>query len=193
MDVYLPREDSYLLQKQIRKFVKPDFSVLDMGTGSGIQAIEAARYCKKVLAVDINSEALVLAKKNADSAKLFNITFVQSDLFKNIGSDKNFDLILFNPPYLPDPEEESDNEAVKSRHLALDGGKTGVELIAKFLSEAKFHLKKDGQNPGRILMIYSSLTKGFDDVVKREGFSVRVLDEQSFFMERIYAALLSRK
>ena len=88
--IYAAREDSFLLAKYVNKFSKG--KVLDLGTGSGIQAEAALKHTKNVLAVDINKEAVNYVKKKGIKAKVGN-------LFSEI--DKKFDLIIFNPPYLP--------------------------------------------------------------------------------------------
>jgi len=136
--VYKPREDSFLLKKELISYIKKNKpqSVLDMGTGTGIQAIAAKEAgVRKVVAADINSEAITSAKINS---KNLNIQFVQSDLFSNIS--EKFDLIVFNTPYLPS-EPPVDPQ--------WSGGK---EFIEKFLSEAKKQLTLNG----KIIFIHSS-------------------------------------
>tara|TARA_Y100000310_G_scaffold336309_1_gene420471 strand:+ start:265 stop:792 length:528 start_codon:yes stop_codon:yes gene_type:complete len=140
-EVYLPREDSWALQKVVSKYItknKPQ-RVLDMGTGCGIQAITAKIYgAKEVVGVDIDPAAIELAEKNAKLNKV-DIKFIVSDLFeRDIGED--FDLIVFNAPYLPpipplDPQWSG-----------------GEKFIEKFISQAKDHLA----HQGKILFVYSS-------------------------------------
>lgn len=142
---YLPREDSLLLVKHMKKYTSGKKDVLEMGTGSGIVAIEASKYAKNVLAVDINPKAITLAKKNASGIK--NITIKKSDLFSNINSNNKFDLIAFNPPYLPYHKDDPD--------VALDGGKHGYELLGKFLNQINPYLKKEG----KILVVFSTFTR----------------------------------
>ena len=143
--IYEPREDSYLLQKHIKKYCKKDYIVLDMGTGSGIQAKEAAKYCKKVTAVDIQKNVIKRLKKEQSENKkrkiLRKINYKVSDLFSNI--KQKFDLIIFNPPYLPG----------KSNDITVDGGKQGMEVIESFLEQAKEYLN----DKGYVLLLVSSL------------------------------------
>jgi len=147
---YEAREDSYLLAKHIKEYAK-DKNVLDMGTGSGVFAIEASKYAKNVTAVDINPKAIALAKKNAvgiSNIKL-NIQFKVSNLFTKIKPNEKFDLITFNPPYLPNAQNDNDKD------VALDGGKHGYELLGKFLNKVNNYLTTEG----KILVIFSELTK----------------------------------
>jgi len=83
MEVYKPREDSYLLAEQVKKYAKQAKKVLDMGTGSGIQAITAKQSNPKaeVWACDVNISAIECAKETADSNKV-RIKFLQSNLFE---------------------------------------------------------------------------------------------------------------
>lgn len=139
--VYSPREDSFLLQgvvARICKSTKPK-SVLDMGTGSGIQAVTAKLYgSDKVLAVDLNPSAVKLARRNAKlNAAKINVR--KSDLFKRVKG--KFDLIIFNPPYLP---------AEPPIDIQWSGGRVFIE---KFLEQAKEYLKPNG----KIIFVYSSL------------------------------------
>ncbi|MEK6917169.1 MAG: 50S ribosomal protein L11 methyltransferase, partial [Nanoarchaeota archaeon] len=78
--IYEPREDSYLLQKYVEMYSKG--SVLDMGTGSGIQAITASKKAKEVVAVDINPEAVKQTKLALEIEKIKNVKVLQSDLFQ---------------------------------------------------------------------------------------------------------------
>ena len=136
--VYLPREDSFLLKKELIDYIKKykPQSVLDMGTGTGIQAITAKKLeVETVFATDINPDAIDCAKKNSKNLK---ISFVQSDLFSNIS--EKFDLIVFNTPYLP-PEPPLDPQ--------WSGGKKFVE---RFLNESKKHLTPNG----KIIFVHSS-------------------------------------
>ena len=158
-ELYQPREDSLLLEKHVKKFAKG--LVLDIGTGSGIQAKAAAERANSVIATDINQEAIDFCKENIKSEK---IKFIVSDLFSNI-RDIVFDTIIFNPPYLPDD---------KNKDVALDGGKKGYELIERFLSKAKKFLAEDGI----ILLVFSSFTdkKKVDKLIKQNGFKAEELE-----------------
>ncbi|MDP3640695.1 MAG: methyltransferase, partial [Nanoarchaeota archaeon] len=101
MAVYEPAEDSFLLQRWVKEHALG--RVLDMGTGSGIQAFAAAASprVREVLAVDIDKETIAQLRQKIAKEKIAakKIKALQSDLFEHIAG--KFDTILFNPPYLP--------------------------------------------------------------------------------------------
>ena len=144
MDIYQPAEDSYLLQKYVQKHAFG--RVLDLGTGSGIQALTAVKRkdVREIVAVDINEKAIKELKTEISQKKIRKITIKKSDLFSNV-QDK-FDTIIFNPPYLPQDKGIEDP--------ALYGGKHGWEISEKFFSEVNQFLVANG----KILFLFSSLT-----------------------------------
>ena len=176
--IYKPREDSKLLEKYVRKYSKS--IVLDIGTGSGIQAITAAKSkkVKKVIATDIQKSIIEPFKKKIKNKK---IKFIVSDLFKNI-KNKKFDTIIFNPPYLP--------SELKVKDLTLEGGKKGYEVIEKFLNDVNTYLKPDGL----ILIIFSSLTKKdkVDEFIKNNLLESKLLEKQHYFFEDLYVYLIKK-
>lgn len=141
--VYLPAEDSFLLAESLA--VKGG-RTLDIGTGCGIQAIVVTERASKVLACDISMEAVKCAGYNACLNKA-NIEVFQSDLFESVSG--KFDLIVFNPPYLPSDPSDTDDELRKS----WDGGKNGREVIDRFIDDAAKFLKPEG----RVQLVASSL------------------------------------
>jgi release factor glutamine methyltransferase len=146
--VYPPSEDSYLLEAEVKKYLsnikdKSEFKVLDMGSGSGIQAkacIASGIKRKNIIAADIDRETIEELKKQKIPAR-------KSNLFSNINKEKKFNLIIFNTPYLP--EDKYDKKADTT------GGKKGNEVTIKFLRKAKNYLVKEGV----ILLLFSSLSK----------------------------------
>ena len=175
--VYDPQEDSTMLEAYVRQYSKGN--VLDMGTGSGIQAIAASqcKNVKSVLATDIQKGVIEYCKKNIKSNK---IRFIQSDLFKNIKG--KFDTIIFNPPYLP--------QELKLKDLTVEGGKKGYEVIERFLNEAGRFLKTDGI----VLLVFSSLTRKekVEEFIKNNLFELRELEKQHIFFEDIHVYLLKK-
>ena len=185
--IYEPREDSYLILKHIKDYAKEkgkdkDKKILDLGTGSGILALEALKYSKNVLASDINKEAVDYVKSLSQKLRA-----IQSDLFSHIKG--KFDLILFNPPYLPEEKAEMKRLMGKELTLITTGGKKGYEIIERFFSEVKIHLKKNGE----IIIIFSSLTnkKKVDKIIKKYGFKFKLIDSEKLFFEELYVYLVS--
>ena len=174
--IYPPGKDSFLLQKYIKLYVKQNSKVLDLGTGSGIQGKEALKYTKDVISSDINKECL-------KALKLEELKTIHSDLFSKIKG--KFDLIMFNPPYLPEDVRED-----KEGKVALCGGKEGYEIIFRFLEQAKSHLKKDG----KILLVFSSLSKKdlIENKMKELKYSFEILESEKFFFETIYLYLIQK-
>jgi release factor glutamine methyltransferase len=166
--MYRPREDSFLILKHIKDYAKG--SVLEIGTGSGILAIGASKYSKKVTACDINEDVIMELKKNK------KIKFIHSDLFSNIGG--KFDLIMFNPPYLPSKKIED---------IEIDGGKNGTQIIGRFLREAKKYLNAEG----KILLLCSSLNKDIEKLFEKCGYRAKIIGQESFFFERLFLYELS--
>jgi release factor glutamine methyltransferase len=148
-NVYEPAEDSFLFAENLD--VKNGEKVLDMGVGCGILGILSTRKTKDVVGIDINPYAVHCAKRNAilNNAKGC-ISFIQGDLFSALKKTEKFDLILFNAPYLP----ESETSSLTWLERAWIGGLNGRKVIDVFLSEAIYHLTKNG----RILLLQSTLS-----------------------------------
>ena len=175
-NVYRPGEDSYLLARHVRRLVHGE--VLDMGTGSGVQAVEAAvkPEVSRVVAVDVSPAAVEAAKRRAESGGVVGkIEFIRSDLFENV--EGVFDWIVFNPPYLPSMGDADE--------ASWAGGETGAETVRRFLHDAHSHLKKRGS----VLMVYSGHS-GLDEDDFR-GYVVEKLDELSLFFETLFCVALT--
>ncbi|MBS3815807.1 MAG: methyltransferase, partial [Hadesarchaea archaeon] len=140
-DVYEPAEDTFFIADNLN--VSEGEKVLEIGTGCGILAILAAKLGGQVLATDINPVAIECAKKNAKNQDVFNqIEFKLGNLFDSV-EDEEFDLIIFNPPYLPVSESESQGTLLEK---AWDGGSTGRKIIDNFIDELPNYLKEEGRS-----------------------------------------------
>jgi release factor glutamine methyltransferase len=124
-------------------------SVLELGTGSGAIAISLAREVGNMflVATDLSGDALTVALENAKRASVSDkIRFVKGDLLRPFRSGEIFDLILMNPPYIPDPDinglagEIKDHEPLS----ALKGGKDGLEFYQRLISQIPSYLKREG-------------------------------------------------
>lgn len=169
--IYPPQEDSLLLAKWVAKLARG--RVLDIGTGSGIQAQTAAARgkVKSVLAVDVNPEVVKHCREKIAGRK---IKCLQSDLFSRVAGQ--FDTIIFNPPYLP--------QELPVRDIALEGGRQGFETIKDFLFQANPFLARNG----RILLLFSSLSKKseVENAIRQQLFVFRELDRLHVFFEDLF-------
>jgi len=159
--IYFPAEDSLLLLSTIPERCG---TLLDVGTGSGIIAIAAAKRGHRVVATDIDRGALMHARRNA----LYNgadIQFVQCDLMSPLKAQ--FDTIMFNPPYLPGDED-----------VRYSGGLMGYELTHRFLEQARYRIKRNG----RVLLVTSSISWNEGGL---HGWKFRVLRERKLTFETL--------
>ncbi|MBC8354814.1 MAG: peptide chain release factor N(5)-glutamine methyltransferase [Planctomycetes bacterium] len=153
-DVLIPRPETELLvvalldaAKELR-VRKSSLSIADVGTGSGVVAVCAAKNVPKcnVTAIDVSSKALHVARNNIDTHGVGDrVELIESDLFAQL-DDRRFDLIATNPPYVSEPEMQELRPEVASYepHLALCGGATGTEIIQRLVPAAAERLVPDG-------------------------------------------------
>lgn len=123
--------------------------IADVGTGSGILAICAAKYLPtaSVTAIDISAGALAVAGRNAERHKVADrIAFVESNLLSAEPAEPQFDYIVSNPPYISTAEMEQLARDVRDYepHLALEAGETGTEVVAKLIEQSVSRLKPGG-------------------------------------------------
>ena len=139
---YAPSEDSFLMLQALSNLDLRDRTVCDVGTGSGILGLFCGlRGAGEIIVTDINELAL-RETVNAAGRLGIKVEPILSDLLS--GLDNRFDLILFNPPYLP-------SEEVVDR--SIDGGPKGLLLIRRFLEDLPNHLNQNGH----ALLLLSSL------------------------------------
>ena len=150
--------------------------VLDMGTGSGIQAITAGDRASKVIAIDINPEAVKFARMNVIANKLEHIISVlEGDLFAPLKQQPLFNTVLFTPPYM-EGSPETDFE-----HALYDRNK---QLIRRFFKEAGDYIKPDGY----VQMLYSSIS-GQDralEIAEQLGWEHTLMAYEKTVTERFY-------
>ena len=172
--VYCPREDSLLIAEAIEGMNLKGKNALDMGCGSGFLSILMAKSDAIVTAADINPPAAETARKNAESNGIFNLHFAVSDLFEKING--SYDLIVFNPPYLPLEENEKGD-------IAYTGGPSGREVIERFIQQAKSHL----ETGGKILLLISSLTgeKEVLNIFAKNGCKAKIIKRKRIFFEEL--------
>lgn len=158
--VYPVAEDTLVLLDAAKEEVQPGDRILEIGTGSGTIAAVLARS-SPVTATDINPHA-------AAAARSLGLDVIRADLCSGIRGE--FDLVIFNPPYLPTLDEERLDDWLE---YALDGGESGRDVIARFAASVAGVLSSGG----RILLVISSLTGPVEvaRIFLRAGFSTSVV------------------
>ncbi len=168
----LPRTGAFLAAHLDERRVDADAEVLDMGTGSGVCAIFAARHARRVVAVDINAAAIRCAGINARLNHLeHRIEFRHGDLFAPVRGEC-FDLIVFNPPFLRGAPRNDRDRAWRS-----------TDVAERFAAELADHLKPGGT----ALIVLSTFGNAqlFLEGVHQRGFAISVLAERRFLNERL--------
>ncbi len=164
--------DTYRFSNVIHQYLathqQPIYRAVDIGTGSGVGAVLLALALSKpeselkpeIVAVDINNEALNLARVNMSAADMHHIVLMHSNLLHNVAG--NFDLIIANPPYLLDKFERA------YRH---GGGQLGADLSLAIVDAAIERL-----NPGGTLLLYT----GVAIVNGHDAFLAEATDKLNF-------------
>jgi carbamoyltransferase len=107
--------------------------VLDLCTGSGIQALTASRYAHQVVGIDISLRALRFARFNAQLNSIEHVKFRSGNLYQAVSG--KFDTILANPPFVPSPSQD---------YRFRDGGANGEEILAQIIQGSAEHLTAEG-------------------------------------------------
>lgn len=147
-DVLIPRPETELLvEKALTLFPeKENIQVLDLGTGSGAIALAIAheRPNWQVTAVDQSLEALQVAEHNAQTLKITNVSFKQSDWFQQL-VDEEFHIIVANPPYIAESDRHLAEGDVRFEPTqALVSGDNGLNDVCIIVSQAQQYLKPAG-------------------------------------------------
>jgi len=161
---------SRILKEQIPSLLEknPNLKLLEIGAGSGIHLQTASNLGIKnenIFSSDIDKRAV-------SHCNVLGFNCIHSDLFENING--KYDIIVFNPPYLPEDAHEP-----KNSRTATTAGKRGNEIILRFLIQAKEHLNKNG----KIFLITSSLSEDVD--FKNLNYSAKEIGCEKLFFERL--------
>ena len=174
----LLRTGEFLAKQLNAQRIRSNESVLDMGTGSGVGAVFATRFAQRVVAVDINPNAVRCAQLNMLMHRLENKMEVrQGDLFSSVCEQK-FDWVLFNPPfYRGQPKNE------------LDHAWRGPDVLERFAAQLRAHL-----NPGGHALLVFSTDNDIPEFLKlfeANGFSHHIVAQRDFVNEVITVYQLS--
>ena len=166
----IPRNDTEALCEEALRHIHPGSAALDLCTGTGALAIAIKKLCPgaNVTASDLSQDALSLARENAAALKA-DVRFVCGDLFAPFAGER-FDVIVSNPPYIPENmREQLQAEVKKEPALALFAGRDGLDFYRCIAGEAPAHLRPggylcleigDGQGDG----VRALLKSGFTDI-----------------------------
>jgi release factor glutamine methyltransferase len=173
-DVLIPRPETEFLVIRLLDLTKPAeaaWEVADVGTGSGVIAVCAAKWlpAARVVALDVSSKALGVAAANAADHGVDNrIEFINSDLFAAVAPERKFDFVVSNPPYVAENELSVLSRDVRDYEPrgALVAGLSGSEVIARLVGESGGRLK-----PGGWLLVEISpqIEKGVRELVAADG------------------------
>lgn len=182
--VYAPQTDTRLLRRAMgREHITAETDVLDLATGSGLLAVEAARLGGRVTAVDISWRALAATRLNA----LLNgqtLRVRQGDLAAAV-SGRRFDLVVTNPPYVPAPG----TAPARGPARAWDAGRDGRLLIDRICDTAPTVLRPTGA----LLIVHSHLC-GIDATLsrlERAGLRAEVVDRAVLPFGRVLRSRLA--
>jgi release factor glutamine methyltransferase len=148
--VLIPRPETELLVEEAIDFIEDrnrNIRVLDMGTGSGAVGLTLAATGANVLCVDVSTDAIDVARRNAHNLGLEDrVSFVVSDLWSGLGEGGQFAVICANLPYVTRDEYTLLDVGVKEYEPreALLGGNDGLELYRRFVRDARNYLSPEG-------------------------------------------------
>ncbi len=176
-EVYVPSDDTFLLARAVAGEVRAGMRVAEVGCGAALVSILAARAGAHVTATDLNPHAISVARHNARENAV-RIQVVQTDLLAGLPGP--FDLVAFNPPYLP---TASDDIVPGPLNLAFDGGKDGNGTVLRFASQLGILARR----PQTVLVVHSSLSDPapLAAAMARLGYASDVALEESHFFERL--------
>jgi release factor glutamine methyltransferase len=154
-DVLIPRPETELLVVSLLDNAKGQggadkpFAIADVGTGSGILAVCAAKYLpqSRVTAIDVSAAALKVARRNAERHNVADrIAFLESNLFAAVPADTRLDFIVSNPPYVSTAEMAELPADVRNYepHVALAAGEQGTTVIEPLITQSAERLKQGG-------------------------------------------------
>lgn len=180
-DTLIPRPETEILVREAIKIVKDNkmTKVLDIGTGSGCIAIEIAKNLPEVevLSVDISSNAIDVAKKNACNIGVSDrVSFLKSDIFSNVF--EKFDLIVSNPPYIPLSEKLNLQSEVLNfePHSALfTEDLEGIDFYRKIIEKSCEYINTGGYIAFELGMNQAGMVKDF--FIKNNFYEVKIIKD----------------
>jgi release factor glutamine methyltransferase len=184
--VLIPRPETEELVYRIAQNTKEGARILDIGTGSGAIAISLAKMIggAKVVAVDISPEALAIAKRNAERLGA-EVEFIEADALGDLSHLGKFDIIVSNPPYIPqsDIADMRKNVVDFEPHTALFVPDNDILLFYRATAENAQRMLDEG---GSIWFeIYEMAGNEVCEMLCKKGFSRNELIEDANLKPRM--------
>ncbi len=177
-EVYEPSDDTFLLARVVAEVVLPGERFLEVGCGTGTVSMVAARCGARVTCTDVNPHAVKLAAANAKENRL-RLEATEADLMGDV--EGPFEVIAFNPPYLPTAEDERVQGPLNA---AFDGGLSGNDVVLRFVAQ----LERCSWQARAVLIIHSSLSdpQPLMDAMAAAGYPQHtVVAQERHFMEQL--------
>lgn len=176
-DVYEPSDDTFLLARVVRDEVRPGERFLEVGCGTGLVSLAAARAGARATCADVNPLAVETARHNARENRL-RVEAVEADLLAGLPGP--FDAVAFNPPYLPTAEDEHVEGPLD---LAFDGGPDGNRVVLRFADQ----VAALSPLPRVVWVVHSSLSNPapLESRMRALGYAVEEAADQRFPFERL--------
>lgn len=177
-DVYEPSDDTFLLAEVVSETVEKGQPFLEVGCGTGLVSMAAARAGARVVATDRNPHAVRLTRDNGRENGLA-LDVVLTDLLAGLCG--TFAVVAFNPPYLPTAPDEHVEGPLD---WAFDGGPDGNVVALQFANQ----VAALAERPSTVLVIHSNLSDPAPLVARMEslGYTADVAAERAMPFERLY-------
>ena len=185
--VYIPSEDTDLLlnvlEEEIIKRNKTFKKAIEIGTGNAFLSLEIYDNVNQLYSTDINPIVIDYLLNVKDKYNLDKQKIVYSNLFDSIDEEEKFDLLIFNPPYVPTEDLEKEDDSINGYDLAVNGGVEGREIIDKFISQLPNHLEKEGI----CYLLVSSLNNPIEIIenLKKQNLKTEIKKAKKLFFEEL--------
>ncbi|MDD3244627.1 MAG: methyltransferase [Candidatus ainarchaeum sp.] len=192
-DVYLPSEDTDLMLAVIKTEISNQNilfnTAIEIGAGNGFLSLCVYDFVRTIYSVDINPIVVDYLLRTKKKYNLDKQIILQSDLFSKIDQNQKFDLIIFNPPYVPS-EEISTEKQTSGIDLAVDGGRDGAEIINKFIDQLFFFLSDSGV----CYLLISSLNKQkkIEELLKKNNLFFEIVGSKKLFFEELFVLKIKK-
>lgn len=170
--VLIPRPETEELVSQVVADSRADMRILDVGTGSGAIAVSVAKMSEgtKVVAVDISDVALTIASRNAAKCGV-KVEFCKADALGDMTHLGQFDIIVSNPPYIPQSDIARMNKNVVDfePHTALFVADNDALCFYRSIAQNGLAMLKSGG--GLYFEIYEEYGQAIKDMLESMGYS----------------------